>query len=146
MVGMNPQTFYQSNGNKFHFPLHPFLFRENEERELIDLDSLELMNDKAIFDDWKLRPLHEEQFDQPGHLNPNLDFDDEDRILEGHFFEYRRQRPIFQNIQPNIIDVQNPPFNLRMRGNNLATINFIDGIVRCHWFGKHSPCNLLVTK
>ena len=109
-VGMNPQTFYQSNGNKFHFPLHPFLFRENEERELIDLDSLELMNDKAIFDDWKLRPLHEEQFDQPGHLNPNLDFDDEDRILEGHFFEYRRQRPIFQNIQPNIIDVQNPPF------------------------------------
>lgn len=111
-TGANPQTFYQSNGNKYHFPLHPFLFRENEEREIVDLASLELVCDSEIYEDWKMRPLRDSRFDQPGHLNPAFEFDDENRILEGDFHQNRQQRPIFRNIQANIVDFQNPLFQI----------------------------------
>ena len=111
-TGMHPQTFYQSKGNKFHFPLHRYLLFQDEEKETIDVDSLELMTDTAILEDWKLRPSREASYDQPGHLNPDfdLDFGDEDRIVEGDFFQHRRQRPIFEEIRQNIIEIRNPPF------------------------------------
>jgi len=111
-TGMHPQTFYQSKGNKFHFPLHRYLLFQDEKKETIDVDSLELMTDTAILEDWKLRPSREASYDQPGHLNPDfdLDFGDEDRIVEGDFFQHRRQRPIFEEIRQNIIEIRNPPF------------------------------------
>ncbi len=111
-TGVDPQTFYQSQGNKYRFPMHQIFIPDYDKKEGIDLDSLELMTDTAIFEDWKMRPQRDARFDQPGHLNPAFEFDfDDDRMLEGDFYHQRRERPVFQQMREHIIEIRNPPFN-----------------------------------
>ena len=108
---VSPQSFYQLKGNTYRFPLHQIFAPQFEEQESLDFDSLEFISDDAIFEDWKLRPHRDEMFDQPGHLNPAFEFDfgDEDRILEGDFYQQRRERPIFHHIREQIMVARNPP-------------------------------------
>jgi hypothetical protein len=109
-TGVDPQTFYQSQGKKYRFPLHQIWIPDYEKKDGVDLDSLEVMTDTAIFEDWKMRPQRDASFGQPGYLNPAFGFDfDDDQILEGDFPHPRRERPIFQQIRQHIVEVRNPP-------------------------------------
>lgn len=112
-TGIDPQTFYQSRGEKYRFPLHQAFMPDFAKQEPVALDSLELISDDALFEDWKMRPFHDGSLDAPGHLNPGFEFDfgdDDDQILEGHFFHQQRHRPVFQEIRQNILEIRNPPF------------------------------------
>ena len=110
-TGANPREFYKSGHRTFRFQQYHIFNHEEDSQGAIDLDSLELMSDEAILEDWKLRPVGDASFVPPGHLNPDYDFEfDENRILEGDFYEARRrERPIFQQIRDQILIVRNPP-------------------------------------
>ncbi len=104
-TGVDPQTFYQTNGSGFRFPLHPLLLRDEGEVEEIDLQSLDLMTDKSIVEDWRMRPLRDASYDRPGHLNPAFDFDwDDEQIQEWDFYRRRENPPFFQQIRNNVIE------------------------------------------
>ena len=111
-TGVDPHTFYQAREGGYRFPFHPGLYHE-EGPDRIDLESLELMNDEAIVEDWRRRPLRDASYDQPGHLNPAFDFDfEEDRIQEGVFYLQRENRR-FQHLRDNVIVYQNLVEGLR---------------------------------
>ena len=71
-TGIDPQTFYQSRGEKYRFPLHQAFMPDFAKQEPLALDSLELISDDALFEDWKMRPYHDGSIDAPGHLNQGL--------------------------------------------------------------------------
>ena len=108
-TGVDPKTFYNAREGGYRFPFHPAFYHEEEGPDRIDLDSLELMNDEAIVEDWRRRPLRDASYDQPGHLNPafDLEFDiGDDRIQEGVFYLQRENRR-FQNLRDNVIEYRN---------------------------------------
>jgi hypothetical protein len=110
-TGTDPRDYYKHGKRAFAFPQYQIFHHEEELQGPIDLDSLELVSDDALFEDWKLRPVGDGSFAPPGHLNPDFDFEfEENRILEGDFYEARRrERPIFQQIRNQILVARNPP-------------------------------------
>ena len=74
----------------------------------VDLNSLELMTDKAVVKDWRIRPVADASYDPPGHLNPAFDFEfDEGRIQEGDFYLQQERQPHVERIRNNIIEYRN---------------------------------------
>jgi len=109
-TGADPKTFYRASDGGYRFPLHPLLFREEENVRKIDVDSLDLMTDKALVEDWRRRPLRDASYDQPGHLNPAFEFDfdfEENRIQEGEYYRRRENPPFYEQIRNNIIEYRN---------------------------------------
>ena len=109
-AGADPKTFYRADDGGYRFPLHPLLFREEENVKKIDLDSLDVMTDKALVEDWRKRPLRDASNNQPGHLNPAFEFDfdfEENRIQEGDFYRRRENPPFYERIRNNVIEYRN---------------------------------------
>ncbi|MGB0393851.1 MAG: hypothetical protein ACPGE8_01495 [Candidatus Poseidoniaceae archaeon] len=108
--GVDPRTFYKAGEEGYRFPMHPLIFREEGGPKHIDLNSLELMPDEAVVNDWRIRPVADASFDPPGHLNPAFDFEldfDEGRIQEGDFYLQHERPPHIERIRNNIIEYRN---------------------------------------
>ena len=110
-TGVNPQSYYKSGKKAFRFPLNQLFLHEEEQQEVVDMNSLELLTDKAIVEDWALRPAGDAQFAPPGHLNPDFDLEfADDAVFANEYYEARiRERPVFQQIRNQILAVRNPP-------------------------------------
>jgi hypothetical protein len=106
-AGGDPRTFYKAGDDGYRFPLHPLIFREEGGPKHIDLNSLELMSDEAIVNDWRIRPVADASYEPPGHLNPAFDFDfDDGRIQQGEFYR-EANPPHFQRIRDYVIEYRN---------------------------------------
>ena len=113
-TGMSPNTFYKTREKSYRFPFNQLLLFEGQDETSPDLDSLEFMSDEAIVEHWKLRPTGNGQFDPPGHLNPEWDWEvNDDQIEVREFDRLRYNQQVFhqfENMRENIVAIRNPPF------------------------------------